>query len=224
MDDFKADLKGVIFDLDGVLVNTVDLHFYAWQRLFAELGIAFTRAEMDDFRGIHQRQILAVYASHLSETQIVDCLKRKANYYRQLLAAAQESIAYAPALRLLHEAKASGLKIGLASSSINARHVLEIVHLNHLFDAIADGTTVCRSKPAPDIFVWVAGSLGLHPGEIVVVEDGAAGVEGARLAGMFVVGISVENAVPHLNLTMDTLSFEAIIAHVGKAEAAVSVS
>jgi beta-phosphoglucomutase-like phosphatase (HAD superfamily) len=115
------------------------------------------------------------------------------------------------------------LKIGLASSSINTRHVLEIVHLQHLFDAIADGTTVCCSKPAPDIFVWVAGALGLHPSEIAVVEDGAAGVEGARLASMFVVGIGVENAVPHVNLTMDTLSFEAVIACYGKTEAAVTV-
>src|SRR5215216_6281439 len=100
MYDFKPDLKGIIFDLDGVLVNTLDLHFHAWQRLFAELGIAFSRGEMDQFRGIHQRQILAAYASHLSETQIVDCQRRKANYYRELLAAAQESIVYAPSVQL----------------------------------------------------------------------------------------------------------------------------
>lgn len=217
----ERELKGVIFDLDGVLVNTLDLHFYAWERLFAELNISFQRDDMERFRGIHQRQILEAYINDLDERAIAACLERKASYYRKLLTEARDEILYMPAVQLLHQAKTAGLKIGLASSSINARYVLELVQLEKLFDAIGDGNTVCRSKPAPDIFVWVAGNLGLHPREIAVVEDGAAGVEGAMAAGMYVIGINVWGAEPHLNLTMDTLTLQVIQAHYSQTEPVV---
>lgn len=204
------ELKGVIFDLDGVLVNTVDLHFCAWQQLFTELGVPFNEAQKNRIRGVHQRDILTAYVADLSKQQITDYLTRKAGYYRQLLAEAQEDIVYAPAVNLIREAKENGLKIGLASSSIHAQYVIDVVHLKPYFDAVADGNTVLRSKPAPDIFVWVAGALNLHPGEIAVVEDSAAGVEAALTAGMFAVGIDVVSVMPHVNLTMETLSLEAI--------------
>jgi beta-phosphoglucomutase len=219
----ERELKGIIFDLDGVLVDTVDLHFNAWQRVFAELSIAFRRSDMERFRGVHQRHILEAYVNDLGEAQIAACLARKASYFRDFLIDARHDIVYAPTVQLLREAKAQGLKIGLASSSINARYVLELVQLEHVFDTIADGNTVCRSKPAPDIFVWVAGGLALHPAEIAVVEDGAAGIEGARAAGMYVVGIVNAEAKPHLNLTIGTLSLEAIRFHYHKTQSAVDI-
>lgn len=204
------ELQGFIFDLDGVIVDTVDLHFRAWQQMFGELGISYDRADRDRFRGVHQRQILLTKARDLSEAQIAYYLALKDSVYRRLLAEARHEILLTPVLALLHEARAQHLKIGLASSSTNARHVLDLVGLRALFDAIADGHTVCRNKPAPDIFVWVAGALGLNPGAIAVVEDGSAGVEAARTAGMFTVGINV--AAAHLNVTLESLDFGAIFA------------
>ncbi len=207
-------LKAFIFDLDGVVVNTVELHFRAWQQVFADLDIPFSRADMDRFRGIHQREILLTYVHGLAEAQIAEYLARKDEYYRALLSEAREKILHEPVVNLLRDVKAHDLKVGLASSSVSARYVLEIVHLIRLFDAIADGATVRRPKPAPDIFVWVAGALGLHPGEIVVVEDGSAGVQGARNAGMFVVGVNVPDRpiAPHLNVSLAQLDFEQIAA------------
>jgi beta-phosphoglucomutase-like phosphatase (HAD superfamily) len=101
--------------------------------------------------------------------------------------------------------------------------------LLHLFDALADGHTVCRSKPAPDIFVWVAGALGVSPRDAVVIEDGGAGIEGARTAGMFTVGLDIETDrplayPPHLYLTMNTLNFETIAAHYGHQSPAQSAA
>ena len=211
-------LKGFIFDLDGVIVNTVDLHYRAWKTLFDELGIPFDRQMMDHFRGVHQRDIMLSLAEGLEETQVSLFLARKKSLYQQALLDAASSILNMPVVNLVHEAKAHGLKVGLASSSINARFVLTLVHLLDQFDAIADGATVCRSKPAPDIFVWVAGALGLHPAEIVVVEDGAAGIEAARTAGMFAVSIDVaeSDCPPHINFAMDELSFEFILMHFQK--------
>ncbi len=206
------DLKAMIFDLDGVLVNTVDLHYQAWRELFDELGIAFSRSDMNRFRGIHQRSILLAVAGDLPEAQITRCLTRKDVLYRRSLRAAAETILQRPLVEVLHAAKARGLKIGLASSSINAHYVLEMVGLHDHFDVIADGSTVCRSKPAPDIFVWVAGALRLSPREIAVIEDGRAGVEAALVAGMFVVGIDVDDTdhPPHFNRALDSIRFEEI--------------
>src|SRR5262249_4310776 len=159
--------------------------YRAWKSLFDELGVPFDRVAMDRFRGVHQREILLSLTDGLSEAQISLFLARKVSLYQQALIEAAPTVVNLPVVDLLKAAKAHGLKIGLASSSVNARFVLKTVHLLDTFDAIADGTTVCRSKPAPDIFVWVAGALGINPAEAVVVEDGAAGIEGARTAGMF---------------------------------------
>jgi beta-phosphoglucomutase len=207
-------LKALIFDLDGVIVNTVDLHYRAWWQVFSEIGVDFRREDMERLRGIHRRQILESVADgyRFSETETADFLLRKDDLYKQFLREVRVDILHVPVVTLLHEGKAHGLKIGLASSSINAHHVLEIVQLRHLFDAAADGNTVCRSKPAPDIFVWTAGALGVTPREVVVVEDGSAGVQGALSAGMFVVGIDVAEPAPHLNVAMSDLRFDQIAA------------
>lgn len=210
--------RAFIFDLDGVIVNTVDLHYRAWKHLFDDLGVPFTRRDMDKMRGAQRRDILLSFTSGFNEAQIAACLAQKDHFYKRALAEASREIAHPPVVDLLHAAKRRGLKVGVASSSVNARNVLELVQLLPLFDALADGNTVCRSKPAPDIFVWVAGALGVSPPESVVIEDGSTGIEGARIAGMFVVGLDVEadrplTQPPHLHLTMSTLNFETIAAH-----------
>jgi beta-phosphoglucomutase len=207
--------QGFIFDLDGVIVNTVDLHYRAWKELFDELGVPFERAAMDRFRGIHQREILLSLIDGLDETQISLLLARKGSYYRQALVEAAPTLANAPVVSLLYAARARGIRVGLASSSINARLVLSLVGLLDVFDAIADGATVCRFKPAPDIFVWVAGALDLSPADAVVFEDGEAGIEAARTAGMYTVGLGAAAAAcaPDLPLTMDMLSLDTVLTH-----------
>jgi len=203
-------LKALIFDLDGVLVNTVDLHYRAWRQLFAELGVAFEPSDMDRLRGVHRRQILLSCVGGLSEAQIEAYLARKdALYKRNLHDADEAAILQTPVIDVLRAGKACGLKIGLASSSVNAHYVLERLRLKPLFDAIADGATVCRSKPAPDIFVWVAGALNVSPEECAVIEDGSAGIQAARAAGMFVVGLDVPDGA-HLGVALRDVRFEDI--------------
>jgi beta-phosphoglucomutase-like phosphatase (HAD superfamily) len=156
--------RAFIFDLDGVVVNTVDLHYRAWKHLFDDLGIPFTRRDMDKMRGVHRRDIILKYTSGLNEAQIAACMVQKDTLYKRALAEASREIAHAPVVELIHEAKRRGVRVGLASSSVNARIVLDRVGLLSIFDALADGNTVSRSKPAPDIFVWVAGALGRESG------------------------------------------------------------
>jgi beta-phosphoglucomutase len=209
--------RAFIFDLDGVVVNTVDLHYSAWKHLFDDLGVPFTHRDMNQIRGVHRRDILLQYTSGLNEAQIAACMAQKDTLYKRALAEASREIAHAPVVELIHEAKRRGVRVGLASSSVNARIVLDRVGLLAVFDALADGNTVSRSKPAPDIFVWVAGALGVSPAESVVFEDGSAGIEGARTAGMYVVGLDVETdrplvLPPHLSLSMSEVRFETVAA------------
>jgi beta-phosphoglucomutase len=90
---------------------------------------------------------------------------------------------------LLDQADAHGLSLAVASSSYNAYPVLEKLGLTGRFDAIADGPTVSRAKPFPDIFIWAAGALRVRPSDCIVFEDAEAGVTAGHDAGMFVVGV-----------------------------------
>jgi HAD superfamily hydrolase (TIGR01509 family) len=92
-------------------------------------------------------------------------------------------------LPVLDEAEAADIKVAVGSSSRNAPLVLEQLQLTERFEVIGTGNTVVNSKPAPDIFVWVAGALRLRPDEILVIEDSKAGVQAARAGGFYVLGI-----------------------------------
>ncbi len=84
----------------------------------------------------------------------------------------------------LAEAQAQGIKLGLASASRNAREVCERLGILSVFEAFGDASSVVNPKPAPDLFLWVAGGLGLNPQDCIVFEDAGAGIE-AALAGRF---------------------------------------
>ena len=105
-----------------------------------------------------------------------------------------------------------GLKIGVASSSANAVHVLHRVGLFPLIDVVADGYTVQRSKPAPDIFLWVAGALNARPTEAIAFEDSQAGIEAAQMGGMFVVGVGDQPEAQQADLVVSQLNTMPLVA------------
>lgn len=192
MNASTSSIAALIFDLDGVLVNTVGLHAQAWAHLAARHGIAFNESDMPRLRGRQRRDcLLDLFAGQpLTEAEISAYLEIKDRYYLDLLAAAApDDLLVAGAADLIAATRAQGLKLGVASSSANAIAVLHFVGLYDLLDAVGDGLTVARSKPAPDIFIWTAGALGVSPARCLVFEDSRAGITGARRAGMFAVGI-----------------------------------
>src|SRR5690606_2468881 len=93
----------------------------------------------------------------------------------------------------LKTARQAGVKIGLGSASRNAREVLGRLALLFLFDVVGDGYSVVNAKPAPDLFVWVAGGLGVNPTQAVVFEDAEAGIDAALAGGFWTVGIGSAN-------------------------------
>lgn len=184
-------LQGLIFDLDGVLTDTVPYHYRAWKRLAEDENFTFTHEDNERIRGLSRRDgLLAVLGDAAPDEKTLQAwLKRKNRYYKQLIAQMSVDHILPGVPRLLMEARAAGLQLAVGSSSKNARLILDRLGLSAYFDVIGDGHTVKNTKPAPDIFLWCADKLGLPPAHIIVFEDSAAGVQAALSGGFLVVGL-----------------------------------
>jgi beta-phosphoglucomutase len=218
-------VRAFIFDVDGVLTDTVELHYRSWVRLADEEGIAFDRRVNEQMRGLTRPASLEVFLAGrpVSAEQAQDYLERKNRYFLELLAELSERDLLPGVLPLLDELKAAGIRIGIGSASRNAREVVRRLGIASFIDAYADGQAVERSKPAPDVFLAAAELLDVTPAECVVVEDAEAGIEAAHAAGMQVVGVGPSARVGAADLSVTSLAgltFDGILALLDKAGAA----
>ena len=179
-------MSALIFDMDGVVANTVPAHYRSWQRLADEEGVRFDEPRNALLLGRTRQDSLAIFAQGLSldAATTAQWSWRKQAYFLDELAAMTPADTLPGVRELLQEAQALSLGTALASSSRNAHAVLARLELAGMFDVVADGATVAKPKPAPDIFLWTAQALGQRPQDCVVFEDSAAGAE-AALAGGF---------------------------------------
>src|SRR6478672_10420369 len=176
-----VDLRGFIFDLDGVLTDTAEYHYQAWQRLADEIGVPFDRQRNEALRGVSRRHSLELLLAGRTfpEDQIQEMMERKNTYYLELLKQITPRDVLPGVPQLLDELRRAERKLAIGSASKNAREVIQRLQIAHYFDAIADGYSVVRPKPAPDLFVYAAGLLGFQVVDCVVFEDAEAGVEAA---------------------------------------------
>lgn len=184
-------LKAVIFDLDGVITDTAEYHFRAWKRLAEEEDIPFTRADNEQLRGVSRRESLRTLLKgrSVAETEMQEMMARKNGYYQRMLeeVTAGDLLPGVPAL--LDELEAAGVPWAIASASRNARAVVEKLGIGRRAALIADGNSVPRPKPAPDLFRFAAAQISRPPDQCLVVEDAAAGVAAALAAGMPVLAL-----------------------------------
>jgi beta-phosphoglucomutase len=192
-------LEAFILDLDGVLTDTAEYHYRAWKRLADEEGITFTREENEQLRGVSRRRSLEIllgdHVDEYSEDEIQEMMARKNGYYQDLLEQITEDDFLPGARELIDELQRRGFKVAIGSASRNTKRVLRSLKIIDEFDAIADGYSAVRGKPAPDVFVWAAGRMGVYPQHCVVVEDAESGVQAALTGGMVAVGIGPEKRV-----------------------------
>lgn len=184
--------KGAIFDLDGVIVNTVPLHFQAWKRMFAEYNKDFT---FEDYKykvdGIPRLDGARAILADLDDKELEKASSRKQGYYLELVNSGTVEI-YESTVRLIKELKGHEIKVAAASSSRNCRFILEKTGLIQMFDAIVVGGEFKKGKPDPEIFLLAASRLELLPDEVIVFEDAKLGVEAAKNGKMLCVGIARE--------------------------------
>lgn len=186
-----GNLKAFIFDLDGVITDTAEYHYLAWKRLADEENIPFSREENEKLRGVSRRASLELILKNrrLSEEKIQEMMDRKNGYYRTYLENISTKDLLPGALSLLRKLQSSQIRLALASASKNARQVVERLGIAPYFEVIADGNSVRKTKPAPDLFLYTAEKLKLPPEACLVVEDAQAGIAAARAAGMATIGI-----------------------------------
>lgn len=201
-----SEIRAFIFDLDGVITDTAEYHFRAWKRLADEEGIPFTREDNEALRGVSRRESLnrMLKGRFIEEETAQEWMARKNGYYQDFLTQVTPDDLLPGAADFLSDARARGLKVAVGSASRNARTVLDNLQITGQLDAIGDGHSVARTKPAPDLFVWVAGRLALPPGACVVFEDAEAGVEAALTAGTYTIGVGPEERVGRAHLRLPT--------------------
>ncbi|MFP7834725.1 HAD family hydrolase [Marisediminicola sp. LYQ134] len=212
-----ARVRAILFDLDGVLTPTADVHMHAWQRLFEpfldERGVTERYTEADYFAYIDGKQrydgvrsLLESRGIHLPDGDVTDepgdatvaaLGNRKNLTFNEVLA--DDGVApYAGSLAFLDAAIAAGLQVAVVSSSRNARPVLEAAGIADRFDVVVDGVVAAdesiAGKPSPDTYIRGAELLGLTPAECVVVEDAHSGVQAGR-AGDFGLVVGVDRGV-----------------------------
>lgn len=206
-------IKGFIFDLDGVLVDTAKYHFAAWKKLAEELGYSLSEKKNEELKGVGRRESLEKILNwgqiELSEDEIQQYMDRKNRWYLEYIDQMPSDEALPGAREFLEEAKKLKLKIGLGSASKNAGLILDKLNIRSYFHSIIDGTKTTRSKPDPQIFELGAEELQLEPQNIVVFEDAQAGIEAARNGGFLAVGIGNAKTLKKAHLTapgLDQLS------------------
>ena len=132
-------------------------------------------------------------------------MERKNNYYLEFIREVSPKDLLPGARELLEEIHSAGLKSALGSASKNAPDVVRRLGIENLLDAISDGNSVARQKPAPDLFLHAASQLNLKPKDCVVIEDAAAGIEAARAGGFHTVGLGPPERVGQAEVVFPSL-------------------
>lgn len=193
-------IKGAIFDLDGVIVDTAKYHYLAWKRLANEMGFDFSEKDNERLKGVSRTRSLEILLeiggiTKTKEEQEALCAKKN-DWYVESIKSIDESEILKGAKEYLEELRAKGVKTALGSASKNAVPILKGLGIVDLFDVIIDGNKVSKAKPDPEVFVKAAQEMGLDPKDCVVFEDAEAGIEAAKAGGMYAIGIGSREALP----------------------------
>lgn len=187
-------IEAVIFDVDGVLVETADYHFKAWRRLAEELEVDFTEEDNERLKGVSRMESLEIILE-IGEIELDDEEKRRAaacknGYYQEYLEEMDESVILPGVMEILEDLSRSGARLAAASASKNAPKIMAALpELDAYFETHVFGQDLDRSKPDPQIFEIAAERLQVNAARCTVVEDAEAGIEAAHRAGMYAVGV-----------------------------------
>lgn len=189
----KIHMKGYIFDLDGVIVDTAKFHFLAWHKIAQELGFELTYELNEQLKGVSRTdslmKILTWSNVSVSESKFEELAYTKNQHYLKFVEQMTQDDILVGVKPFLEQTQSKNIKIALGSASKNARLILTKLGIISFFDVIIDGNNVSKAKPDPEVFVLAAQKMGLCNTECIVFEDAAAGIEAAQKAQMLAVGI-----------------------------------
>lgn len=191
-------IQAVIWDLDGVIIDSADEHRRSWHRLAKEEGLPFTDEQFWATFGQRNDTIIPLLWGEMSPERVRELADRKEAYFREFI---RETAAPLPgAIELLSALKEAGYRQALASSTpiANIDLISEALGLKRYLTALVSGESVAHGKPAPDVFLKAASELGIEPDKCLVIEDAVAGVEAALAGGMYCIAVAYERDLPGL--------------------------
>ncbi len=190
---------GVLFDWDGVVIDSSSQHERSWELLAAERGLPLPEGHFKAGFGKKNEVIIPALGWSSDPDMVRELADRKEELYRSLVAA--EGVVVLPGAReLLSALKEAGIPRAVGSSTPrgNLDALFAATGLDALFDAVVCGSDVTHGKPHPEVFLAGARSLALEPERCVVIEDAFAGIEAARNAGMKVIGVATTHPLESL--------------------------
>lgn len=186
-------MKAFIFDLDGVIVSTDELHYQAWKKMADEEGVYFDRHINERLRGVSRMQSLEIILERskkiYSDKEKAVLSERKNEIYREMLKRLTPGDRLPLVTETLKGLRENGYKLAIGSSSKNASLILEKIGYKKYFDVVSDGNNISNSKPDPEVFLCASRDLGVPPCKCYVVEDAEAGIQAANTGGFVSVGI-----------------------------------
>lgn len=186
-------LEACIFDLDGVIVDTAKYHYIAWKALARELGFVFTLEDNERLKGVSRMRSLEILLEignlQFSDAQKLAMAEKKNAHYVSYIEQMTPDEILPGVQEFLNEIRKKGIKVALGSASKNSPMILHQIDLSNMFDVVVDGNSITEAKPNPEVFLTGAQKLDVAPEHCVVFEDAIAGIEAARNARMYSVGI-----------------------------------
>ena len=202
-------IKGIIFDLDGVIVFTDKYHFQAWKELADKENIFFNEEINNRLRGVSRMDSLNIILESASKTYSNEekekMCEEKNNRYKELLLSLNRDSVDSETRELLEFLKKSDIKLAVGSASKNTKLILKQIGLDDFFDSVIDGNDITNSKPHPEVFTKARLSLGLKEDEVLVVEDARAGIDAAKNANIKSVGIGDASKYEQTDYPIDSL-------------------
>ncbi|MBI1183182.1 beta-phosphoglucomutase [bacterium] len=200
-------MKALIFDLDGVLVDTARFHYIAWNDLAHDFGFEISEAENEQLKGVSRvdslEQILLWGNISLSSEQKEQALIKKNEHYLSLCQQLTPSDCLPGVQQFLAEVAESGLRCAVGSASKNAALILKKLQLANFFDALVDGTMTTKGKPDPEVFTKAAERMHVQAWQTIVFEDAEKGIQAATKGGFNTVGIGSPHILKQAALVID---------------------
>lgn len=187
--------QAVLFDLDGVITDTAEYHFLAWEKLAKKIGIEIDREFNENLKGVSREESLRRILEHggkandYTPEEFAAMAKLKNDNYVEMIQAVSPKDVYPGILQLLQDLRGQGIKIALASASKNGPSLLKQMQITEYFDAIADPAKVVASKPAPDIFIAAAEGVGVDVSQAIGIEDAYSGIAAIKAANVLPIGV-----------------------------------
>lgn len=206
--------KGIIFDLDGVLISTDYFHYLAWSKIAKEINIDFNIETNNKLRGVSRKEslkiILGSKRKKYTTKEFEEMLIKKNKYYLEQISSLSQKDLGKEILDIIDYLKDLNIKMAIGSSSRNAEYILKKIGIYDVFDAIITGNEISKSKPDPEVFTLGAKSINLSPSDCLVVEDADAGVYAALSGGFDVLGIGSASKNTHATFNEEIIDLNII--------------